>query len=403
MALYNKPTGTWFAIFLNSGCGQTGIGAWRSTTPWDPASWTAGPCIHNSSADDRESAWSDNNPASPFYGRMYVSWNDFARGQGLFVRYSTDNGATWSDERQLAPGTPLIRNVEITGDLATGDVYVAGMNEGGGGLANRSNVVYRSTDGGNTWTNTYTGPAFPGPGRALNGYFACMYPSPSPGYWTYMGWGQIAAYNHVVHLDYGQCGGDNPCSNAADHGNVFYIRSTDSGVTFSAPLQLNTDTGRAAQWEPNLSVSPSGTVFATWYDERDGATCTAGVNTPCYRMYSRKSNDNGVTWQADAPLSDVVSPLPAQVDPSVRSSYAGDYDYGTAIATKHLTCWDDGRVAINGFQQQDIFTDTELVGPTATPTATATTTPTPTPTPRATPTPRSTPAPRPRPTPPPRP
>ena len=47
----------------------------------------------------------------------------------------------------------------------TGDVYIAGMNEGGGGFPhNDANKIYRSTDGGNTWTNTYTGPPFPGPG-----------------------------------------------------------------------------------------------------------------------------------------------------------------------------------------------------------------------------------------------
>mgnify|MGYP003694121589 CR=1 FL=1 len=35
--------------------------------------------------------------------------------------------------------------------------------------ANRANKIYRSTDGGNTWTNTYTGPTFPGPGRSSFG------------------------------------------------------------------------------------------------------------------------------------------------------------------------------------------------------------------------------------------
>ena len=37
-----------------------------------------------------------------------------------------------------------------------------------------------------------------------------------------------------------------------------YIRSTDKGVTFSAPLKLNTDTTTRAQWQPNLSVSDTG-------------------------------------------------------------------------------------------------------------------------------------------------
>ena len=42
----------------------------------------------------------------------------------------------------------------------------------GGGLTNRANKIYRSTDGGITWTNTYTGPTFPGPGRSASGFFA---------------------------------------------------------------------------------------------------------------------------------------------------------------------------------------------------------------------------------------
>ena len=40
----------------------------------------------------------------------------------------------------------------------------------------------------------------------------------------------------------------------------------------------------------------------------------------------------------------------------------GDYDYGAAMLTKHVTSWADGRVAISGASQQDAFTDRELVG-----------------------------------------
>jgi hypothetical protein len=112
-------------------------------------------------------------------------------------------------------------------------------------------------------------------------------------------------------------------------------------VTFAAPLKLNTDFTTRPQWQANLSVSP---------------------NTPCYKMYSRKSNDNGFSWLADDTLSDVPSPLPAQPDFNVQPTYAGDYDYGSATATKHLTSWVDGRVAISGTSQQDAFTDRELVG-----------------------------------------
>ena len=79
-------------------------------------------------------------------------------------------------------------------------------------------------------------------------------------------------------------------------------------------------------------------------------------------MWSRKSNDNGASWLPDDTLSDVVSPLPAQPDPNIVTVYVGDYDYGSALLTKHVTSWADGRVAINGASQQDAFTDRELVG-----------------------------------------
>jgi hypothetical protein len=390
--LFNGPTDTWYTVWLDGACGGQGLGGYKSTTPWVATSWTHYNCIHSNSQDDRESGWADNNPSSSFYGRMYVSWNDFNRGGGLFVRYSTDNGVTWTQERQLTTGTPFIRDVQITGDKVNGDVYVAGMDEGGGGFPhNDINHIYRSTDGGNTWAHTYTGSAFPGPGVTAVGYFACMF-SDGGGYWRHEGWGEPAAYNQVVHLVYAQHG------TGADAGDVYYIRSTDRGVTFSAPFKLNTDATTRPQWQPNISVSDAGTLFATWYDARESASCTRGSPAvPCYRMWSRKSNDNGVSWQPDMQFSDVVSPLPAQPDPGIQATYAGDYDYGSAVLVKHATSWVDGRVAIAGASQQDAFTDREPVSQSPTPTPTAT--PPPTPTPTATPTPTVTPTVTPTPTP----
>ena len=79
-------------------------------------------------------------------------------------------------------------------------------------------------------------------------------------------------------------------------------------------------------------------------------------------MFARKSNDNGATWLPDDALSDVISPLPAQPDSGIVGSFVGDYDYGSALATKHVTSWVDGRVPISGSYQQDAFTERELVG-----------------------------------------
>jgi hypothetical protein len=156
--LYNRPTSTWFTVWLDGGCGGHGLGGYKSTAPWDPDSWTHF-CAHTGSSDDRESGWADNNPSSPFFGRMYISWNDFNTGNAdIFVVRSTDNGSTWSSPVQVSSGGTFIRNVQITGDAATGDVYIAGMDEGGGGFPhNITNLIFKSTDGGATFTNTYTG------------------------------------------------------------------------------------------------------------------------------------------------------------------------------------------------------------------------------------------------------
>src|SRR2546427_13167049 len=79
-------------------------------------------------------------------------------------------------------------------------------------------------------------------------------------------------------------------------------------------------------------------------------------------MWGGKSTDNGVSWQADMAYSDVISPLPGQPDPNVSVCYAGDYDYGSATAAKHVTSWLGGRNPINGASQQDAYFDQELVG-----------------------------------------
>ena len=361
--LYNKSSGTWFTVWLDGACGGQGLGGYKSTTPGDPDSWTHF-CAHNNGSDDRESGWVDNNPSSPFFGRMYISWNDFnvfSCGNNLgclFATSSSDNGVTWSTPVQVSPNGTEARDEQITGDMSgNGTLYIAGMDEGGGGFPhNDTNRIFKSTDGGSTWANTFTSTPFPGPGVTSVGYFACMF-NDFGGYWRHEGWGEPAAFNDVVHLVYSQQGAP------GDPGDVYYIRSTDGGVTFAAPLKLNTDSTLRPQWQVNLSASPAGTLLATWYDARESTNCVAGdPNTPCYRMWSRKSNDNGANWLPDDMLSDVVTPLPEQPDPGIQPTYAGDYDYGSALLTKHMTSWTDGRVTISGVSQQDAFTDRELVG-----------------------------------------
>ena len=85
--MFNAALGTWLAGDFVTGCGGFGIGLWTSP---DGISWTVGACAHVGTNDDRDSMWVDNTPGSPFYGRMYVSWNDFSVGTNLFVTHTTE-------------------------------------------------------------------------------------------------------------------------------------------------------------------------------------------------------------------------------------------------------------------------------------------------------------------------
>lgn len=90
------------------------------------------------------------------------------------------------------------------------------------------------------------------------------------------------------------------------NGEIYYKRSTDAGVNWSTDTRLTND----ANYSEYPSVCALGTnVHVVWYDSRAG-----GAN---YEIYYKRSTDNGVTWQTDARLS---NGLKGSWDPSVATS-----------------------------------------------------------------------------------
>jgi hypothetical protein len=204
---------------------------------------------------------------------------------------------------------------------------------------------------------------------------------------------------------------------------VMFVRSTDGGLTFSAPHRINDDPINHNKWHwfGTLAVAPNGRIDSVWLDSRNAAN-----NTDSQLFYSF-STDGGVTWEPNIAVSAPFTPFegyPVQ-------NKIGDYitivsdNTGGNVAYPATFNFNPNR----GQHEQDVYfvrvsptggptptptatatataTTTATATATATPTATATatTTPstTPTATPRPTPTPRLAPTPRPRPTPLPRP
>ena len=84
-----------------------------------------------------------------------------------------------------------------------------------------------------------------------------------------------------------------------------FVRSTDDGLTFSAPLKINDDPVNPNKWHwfGTFSVAPNGRLDAVWYDTRNAAN-----NTDSQLFYSF-STDAGVTWSANVAVSNPFNPF----------------------------------------------------------------------------------------------
>jgi hypothetical protein len=185
---------------------------------------------------------------------------------------------------------------------------------------------------------------------------------------------------------------------------VMFVRSTDGGATFSAPVLVNDDNNPSKwHWFGTFSVAPNGRLDAVWYDTRNAA------NNLDSQLFYSYSTDAGVTWSPNVPVSDAFNPQEGWP----QQDKIGDYitivsdETGGNVAYSATFNFNPGR----GQHEQDVYyvrvfptggptpTPTPTVTPSATPTPTPTATPTATvtPTPRPVPTPRSRPTPRPRP------
>jgi hypothetical protein len=216
---------------------------------------------------------------------------------------------------------------------------------------------------------------------------------------------------------------------ASNGSDVMFSRSTDGGLTFSAPHRITDDPVNQNKWHyfGTLAVAPNGRIDSVWLDTRNA------VNNTDSQLFYSWSTDGGVTWAPNVAVSNPFTPFEGYPVQNKIGDYITIVSDNTGGDVAYPATFNFN--ASRGQHEEDVYyvrvsptggvtptptatptstatatatatasaTATPTVMPSATPTGTPSPTPTPTGTPRPTPTPRSEPTPRGRPTPPPRP
>lgn len=146
-------------------------------------------------------------------------------------------------------------------------------------------------------------------------------------------------------------------NNSRDGADVAFQRSTDNGATFSAALLLNLRPGNdRAQWFPWVTVDKNtGRVYVFYYDQ---GVAKSGDLT---RVSFTFSDDGGVTWKRQRPLSE--DNFHAGWGNDTGQPNLGDYNQGVAQggelfavwAGTHLVGFADGQPSLNMTTPDVIF------------------------------------------------
>lgn len=265
--------------------------------------------------------------AGPYSNYLYTMWRQFGATGMRFCR-STNGGVNWSTPITLAGDQGAYVCVGPNGLIQGGSVYTA--NTSGGGI-----LVARSTDGGATMGSQVLAASFTGSGVVCSGrqtVKGCIRTNSFP---KIAADGSYGAYRGNVYVVYEA----NPFG--ADNADIFLVRSTDFGQSWSTPLRVNDDATTTDQWLPAISVdNTNGRVYISWMDSREDPT--ANLQT---KMYGTFSTDGGQTFVTNSPVSTTLfNPDNMKVSQGTgQAFYIGDYIGVSAINKTSLTVWMDGR------------------------------------------------------------
>ncbi len=189
-----------------------------------------------------------------------LSFRDSTDSTNIFFSKSVDTGHSWS---------PAIRKNKVEGDCSNQSKSVEGAMPCAGpnseiyvAWAHEDAILFiRSFDGGSSWLSNEV---------LVSNSPGGWYYNNVPGIFRTTGLPFIASdnsnglYRGTVYINWADE------RNGVNNSDIWIVKSTDSGGTWSAPIRVNDDAGSREQFMSSMTVDPvTGYVYVLFYDRRN--------------------------------------------------------------------------------------------------------------------------------------